>query len=198
MINKVALKNTESKATESLPKKAKTGGLCQQWRKRESRMVWIGQFYFKVSGKMEKYRVGPYPTKIQAKEAMEKLRRDVRTRRVEKKKITFGKFASEFLETAQLETPTTYLEYKKRLKHLNPFFDNLKLEEIKAVDIKAYRKYRLSDPKAPKPATINRELATFSKIFTVALEDERIMYHPMNRRRLKIYEEKRPVRPLIG
>src|SRR5262249_41831111 len=36
-----------------------------------------------------------------------------------------------------------------------------------------------------------------SKIFTVALEDEKIITHPMARRKLKLFEEKRPPRPLL-
>src|SRR5262249_2909011 len=135
--------------------------------------------------------------KTEAKDALTRLRRELLSNQRVTKRPTFGEFVDHFLKVASLETPQTLYEYQKRLRHVRPFFEKFKLDEIRALHVKQYRQHRLSEKPAPKPATINHELATLSKIFTVALEDEKIITHPMARRKLKLFEEKRPPRPLL-
>jgi integrase len=166
-------------------------GVFQKWSKRKKTMLW----YCRLDHACKPFRAGPFATKTEAKEALTQLRTKIQ-KGVVRDKVTFTEYGQDFLAAARLETPETAKQYAQRLRHLLPFFGNMKIDQIKPVDIKAYRKHRLSQKQPPKPATINRELATLSKIFTTALEDEKILYHPMAKRKLKLYEEKEPPKVL--
>src|SRR5215472_4494862 len=161
------------------------GSVYRRWSKRHSAFV----FYARIDRDGKTWRDGPFFTKTEAREALQKLNEQFRKGFLGGK-ISFGDFAKGFVEQSDLENPKTSYEYKKRLKHLMPFFEKMYLGDVKALNIRAYRKHRLSEDPKPKPSTINRELATLSKIFSVALEEERISYHPMIKRKLKLYEEK--------
>ncbi len=98
---KVALENTENRATEKLPKKPKAGGLYQQMSKREGRMMWIGQFVYQG----HKFRTNPCLTKTEARDALQMLRVEVRqhSKMRVKERLTFTQFAGDFLEDCRIK-----------------------------------------------------------------------------------------------
>ena len=65
--------------------------------------------------------------------------------------------------------------YTASSKHLIPFFGNLNLTAITSKKISRYKVVRYEE--GASPATINRELAMLSRVFTVAVEDWEWLTH---------------------
>lgn len=67
---------------------------------------------------------------------------------------------------------------KKRLKHLTPYFEGYRLDQITHDDTENYRTKRMRDEKAAL-GTANRELAALRRILSIALERGKIQRRPM-------------------
>lgn len=175
MSKTVALLNTENEATESLPKKVKSGGLYPRWSRREGRMMWLGQFVYKGT----KYRTKPCHTKTQAKDALDRLRVAVRQQlhRQTKEKPTFVKFAEEFLEDSRVKN-RNYGRNVTSITSLMPFFKDYKLSEIAPEAINRYMVKRLKD--GVKPATVNRERSCLSRMFNMTIKLGKATYNPVS------------------
>jgi integrase len=74
-------------------------------------------------------------------------------------------------------------EAKKRLKHLKPFFGNLRASAIKSDRITAYTSHRLSEDAAP--ASVNRELAALRRMLTLGYQADMVQKVPY----IKMLEE---------
>jgi|TARA_B100001964_G_C14190098_1_gene580632 integrase len=83
---------------------------------------------------------------------------------------TFKDMMDEFMkEHAPTVSISMQRSYASSLKHLSPFFKNKRLLSISRSCISGYKKLRRGQ--GAKPATINRELAMFSKAFNLAVEE---------------------------
>lgn len=100
--------------------------------------------------------------------------------------FTFREAASQYIERLEQSNGRDLKSKRRKLKqHLVPFFGNLPLSGVSGFDIERYKKFRLEsramkscDSKgrstyknaAPSKATINRELAVVSHLFSNAVE----------------------------
>jgi integrase len=113
-------------------------------------------------------------TRTQAEEFIERARTDARAGRLNlpkgrKLSLTFGTAVADYIKRLA-ESGGKNLPIKRRQLRmfLNPYFKTMRLDAISGFTIEKYKKRRL-DAKAA-PATVNRELATLSHLFTSAVE----------------------------
>ncbi len=135
-------------------------------------------------------------TRTQAEEFIAKARQDAKTGRLNltkgrKTALSFNEAAEKYIERSMAEGGKDIKMKVMRLRmHLVPFFTGTPLSKITSFNIERYKKHRLQEearrggrrevdvPSGPnakkvgtiKPATINRELAALSHLFTKAME----------------------------
>ena len=144
-------------------------------------------------------------TRTQAEEFIDKARQEAKAGRLNLPKgrklaLTFSEAASQYLTKLVMEDGKDLRMKGYRLKmHLIPFFGDTQLAKITAFDVERYKKKRGSElvvrpngkggkPSvggATKPATINRELAALSHLFSKAVEWGWIDHRPATIKRLK-------------
>jgi integrase len=144
-------------------------------------------------------------TRTQAEEFIDRVRQDAKAGRLNLPKgrklaLTFSQAASEYLAKLTLEDGKDLPMKGYRLKmHLMPFFGESQLAKITTFDVERYKKLRASESvirtNGPggkpsvggetKPATINRELAVLSHLFSKAIEWSWIDHRPAIIKRLK-------------
>jgi integrase len=61
-------------------------------------------------------------------------------------------------------------------KHLRPYFGGRRMATISAADVRAYVTHR--QEQGAKNATINRELAALKRMFTLAIDSEKLLHRP--------------------
>lgn len=144
-------------------------------------------------------------TRTQAEEFIDKARQDAKAGRLNLP--TGRKLALTFLEAAEKYLVKLAQEDGKDLKmkgyrlkmHLTPFFSETQLAKITTFDVERYKKHRASEAVvhqngpggkpsqggATKPATINRELAALSHLFSKAVEWGWVDHRPATIKRLK-------------
>jgi integrase len=115
-------------------------------------------------------------TRRQAEEFIERARTDARDGRLHlpagrKLALTFKAAAHDYLQRLA-ETGGKNLRPKRRhiRLYLGPHFGAMRLDAITPLAIERYRRQRRDAKPAPAEATINRELATLSHIFSKAVE----------------------------
>jgi integrase len=112
-------------------------------------------------------------TRTQAEEFIEKARTDAREGRLSLPKgrklaLTFAQAAADYVERLEAEKGKNIDIKQRQIRmYLAPFF-TMRLDAITDFTIGQYRKRRSEAGAAP--ATINRELATLSHVFTKAVE----------------------------
>jgi site-specific recombinase XerD len=144
-------------------------------------------------------------TRTQAEEFIDKARQDAKAGRLNLPKgrklaLTFSEAASQYLAKLVQEDGKDLPMKGYRLKmHLTPFFSDTQLAKITTFDVERYKKKRGSElvvrPNGPggkpsvggetKPATINRELAALSHLFSKAVEWGWVDHRPATIKRLK-------------
>ena len=144
-------------------------------------------------------------TRTQAEEFIDKVRQDAKAGRLNLPKgrklaLTFSEAASQYRVKLAQEDGKDLLMKGYRLKmHLTPFFGDTQLAKITTFDVERYKKQRGGElvvrPNGPggkpsfggetKPATINRELAALSHLFSKAVEWGWIDHRPATIKRLK-------------
>jgi integrase len=117
-----------------------------------------------------------------------------------KSPLSFSEAADDYLTKLAQEDGKDLKMKSYRLKmHLKPFFGDVRLSKISSSDVEQYKRQRASElvmrPNGPggkpvfggetKPATINRELATLSHLFSKAVEWKWIDHKPATIKRLK-------------
>ncbi|MEQ9446050.1 MAG: site-specific integrase [Rhodospirillaceae bacterium] len=143
-------------------------------------------------------------TRTTAEDFVSKARQDAREGRLrlpKKRKVplSFKKAAEQYLDRLEEEGGKDIKAKRYRLTHhVAPFFKDHPLSQISTFDIERYKKKRLSqDVQSPRnleegeeaskttPATVNRELAALSHLFTKAVEWDWIDRRPANIKKLK-------------
>ncbi len=144
-------------------------------------------------------------TRTQAEEFIDKARQDAKAGRLNLPKgrklaLTFSEAAKEYLKKLALEDGKDLPMKGYRLNmHLKPFFGDTQLSKITTFDVERYKKQRGGElvvrPNGPggkpsvggetKPATINRELAALSHLFSKAVEWGWVDHRPATIKRLK-------------
>lgn len=102
----------------------------------------------------------------------------------------FGDFATDFLEKyARANNKPSEYESKKGIleQHLVPWFAELRLDELGAEDVEAYKAAKLKLGLAEK--TVNNHLAVLGKMLALAIEWKRTGFAPKVKR-LKLPEQK--------
>lgn len=113
-------------------------------------------------------------TRKQTEDLIAKLRTDARNGRLNLPKgrkviLSFTEAANKYLEKQVAEAAKNLKSKRYQLRlHLVPFFNETPLNKISSFDIERYKKLRQETN--AKPATINRELAVLSHLFTKSLE----------------------------
>ena len=144
-------------------------------------------------------------TRTQAEEFIDKARQDAKAGRLNLPKgrkltLTFREAASQYLVKLAEEDGKDLRMKGYRLKmHLTPFLGDMQLSKIATFDVERYKKQRRSElvvrPNGKggkpyfggetKPATINRELAALSHLFSKAVEWGWVDHRPAKIKRLK-------------
>ncbi|QCB45436.1 site-specific integrase [Hydrogenophaga sp. PAMC20947] len=144
-------------------------------------------------------------TRTQAEEFIDKARQDAKAGRLSLPKgrklaLTFIDAAAQYLSKLALEDGKDLPMKGYRLNmHLAPFFGATQLAKITTFDVERYKKKRAGDlvvrTNGPggkptvggetKPATINRELAALSHLFSKAVEWGWLDHRPATIKRLK-------------
>jgi integrase len=98
--------------------------------------------------------------------------------------LTFVKSADDFINRLE-ETGGKNIKAKKRQlrMHLKPFFKSQRLNSITTFTVDRYKKRRLDH--GAEPGTVNRELATLSHLFTMAVQWKWIKERPCHFEHLK-------------
>lgn len=130
--------------------------------------------YYTYRGKRKRKAVGPYKAaaELKLKDIALKLAmgEDPDPEAPEERRILFKGYASEYLDYSR--TNKGMLSARRdgvSLKHLVATFGDSDLSAISTRQIEQYKKYRL-DNGGVKPATINREIACLSNMFTKAVQ----------------------------
>lgn len=145
-------------------------------------------------------------TRSQAERFIEQVRTDARHGRLKlpkgrKTAFSFRKAADKYIEKLKAGGGRDLSAKKRKLElHLSSFFGDRPLDKIETLDIERYKKHRLGQRatssairnRAPTfkdakvtPATVNRELAVLSHLFTKAVEWGWIPHRPARIVRLR-------------
>lgn len=128
-------------------------------------------------------------TREQVEKLVEQLRSDARHERLNlpkgrKLRLTFKAAAKDYL--AKLEESGGLDLQKKRYrleKHLVPFFGDRPLDKLTSFDVERYKKHRADAGAAP--GSVNRELATVSHLYSMAVEWKWLDHKPLQVKRLQ-------------
>lgn len=94
----------------------------------------------------------------------------------EQNKILLKTFTKKYLEYSKAnKRPKSYERDVVNLKHLNAYFENYHLHEIRPELIEKYKAERLEKV---SPASVNRELATLKNMYTKAIQWEYVKDNP--------------------
>lgn len=100
----------------------------------------------------------------------------------------FRDFAPRFLEMVKPELrPSGYRTYAVCVRNLLPVFRAKRLDEITPAMIQEFKETRLRERRAG--ATVNRDLATLRRIFSIALKLDKVRCTPFAARRVEFCKE---------
>ncbi len=123
-----------------------------------------------------------FKTKAEAERAYTKLAEELRQGVAINNKITFKEAAETFMRL-HVEVnckPTTQEGYRDYLKnHLNPFFSNMKLNEITPIMTKEFIKQKLETGRTN--STVNKYTKLMSEIFSFMIDNDVINKNPLAR-----------------
>jgi integrase len=91
-------------------------------------------------------------------------------------RVTFDALAADYLQEYALRGPRSLRWAKERVAHLGGSFGMDRALDITTSRIRAYRQVRLQEGAAP--ATVNRDLAALSRMFTLAIQAGRLSTRP--------------------
>ena len=113
-------------------------------------------------------------TRTQCEEFIEQARTDARTARLNLPKgrklaLAFSQAATDYIERLEQTGGRNLVAKRRQIRmYLSPFFGTMRLDAITGFIVERYQKQRLDQ--GATSATINRELATLSHIFSKAVE----------------------------
>jgi integrase len=92
-------------------------------------------------------------------------------------RVTFEELATMILDDYRANGQKSVGDVERRIRcHLRPFFGHKKAHEVTTADVKAYIAHRQQE--GAKNGSINRELAALKRMFTLALQAEKITRKP--------------------
>jgi integrase len=98
-------------------------------------------------------------------------------------KVSFEELAQDFLRFYQERDRRSLNRAETSVKHLNTFFGDKRIAEITPLAIETYITTRLQQHsrlgRPTRPATVNRELAALSKMFSLAIRHKKADKNPM-------------------
>ncbi len=113
-------------------------------------------------------------TRRQAEQLIEKVRTEAREGRLQlpqgrKTSLTFRAAALDYIERLKITGGKNIAAKRRQLRlYLTPFFGNQRLDTISTFTVDRYKRRRQTD--GASNGTINRELATLSHLFSMAVE----------------------------
>jgi integrase len=94
-------------------------------------------------------------------------------------RVTFNEAADRIVTDYETNGKRSLSDLKIRIeKHLRPFFGGWRLAAITTAEIERYQRQRLAEKPKPGNATINREVATLKRMFTLAARAGEILHVP--------------------
>ncbi len=132
-------------------------------------------------------------TQAHAQRAESQLRETIYERKYNPGKKLFSEFVDESFLPWSRANKRSHREDEQRSVTLKDFFGEKHLRDIKPMMIEKFKRERLATPtkhdkedrpRPRTPASVNRDLACFSKILSMAFDNELIDSNPMRRVRL--------------
>jgi integrase len=132
-------------------------------------------------------------TQAQAERAENKRREEIYEGKYNPVKKLFSEFVDETFLPWSTANKRSYREDDQRSVTLKAFFGEKHLRDIKPMMIEKFKRERLATPtkhdseerpRPRSPASVNRDLACLSKIFSMAFDNELVDSNPMRRVRL--------------
>jgi integrase len=166
--------------------------------KRERNLKKVGdRWYFDFSKDGKRYiRLGGR-TKEEAKDAMAKLRGEVRDGPKESPADVedpfFEDFAKEYVGVYAKPNKRSWERDERSIKHLNKTFGRRRLSQVSLLQVEKYRVGRLA---LVSLATTNRELACLKGILSKAVDWEKLPSFPLRKIKINLRDEKRRTRVL--
>jgi integrase len=94
-------------------------------------------------------------------------------------RVTFNDAADRIIKDYEKNGKRSLSDLKIRIeKHLRPFFGGWRLASITTTEIEKYQDHRLGQTPKPGNATVNREVATLKRMFTLAARAGEILFVP--------------------
>jgi len=127
-----------------------------------------------------------FPTKKEAKDYESKIKTEIRENRywnIQREEFdTFSEMLDWYLELPQAKRKKSYAKDVERSKFLRDFFGKLEPVRITPEKIEEYIHERLNTENyrgtTNKPATVNREMALFKRVFNLAFRNGKTHYNP--------------------
>jgi integrase len=152
--------------------------------------IWWAYFY--VEGVRHQQSTGTSNRRV-AERILQKLKDDaaLATHQLPQAdpQMTFGALAARFIANAN---PRPH--HLDRLKHLLPYFADMKLTHISKPVVREYRHYRHAH-KAMTDATINRDVSVLRHLLYWAVDERLIVSNPLTR--IKLVAERRSPKPVL-
>lgn len=138
--------------------------------------VWVGQWYDATGGRVKR-TVGPKRpvgtreglTKAQAERELRRLI-DAHVPSETSERLTVGQAGERYVQSREAlgRAPTTIEDYRSIIRnHLGPFFGELSVDRVTALDVESYMAEKRADERSPK--SISNDLSLLSSIFKHAL-----------------------------
>jgi len=141
---------------------------------------------YRVNGKRYRRKIGP--AKRKAEQALNTIKAQIAAGTyfdAHRDRLTFAKLAERYLSSPKNPEKRTLDRDRSIIEqHLNPYFGGKVADTITAEDVKHYvdhRKRQASERtgRPPKPATINRERAVLSVIFSTGMLHGDVTHNPV-------------------
>jgi integrase len=152
--------------------------------------IWWAYFY--VDGVRHQHSTGTSNRRV-AERILQKLKEDAALARHQIPQadpdMTFGALAARFIANAN---PRPH--HLDRLKHLLPYFADMRLTHISKPVVREYRQHRHAQ-KRMMDATINRDVSVLRHLLYWAVEEGHMLANPLTR--IKLIAERRSPKPVL-
>ncbi len=100
--------------------------------------------------------------------------------------IRFEELAAKFLKWSEVHRKGTHRRDKLVVKNILPFFENSRIDKIRAKDISDYMLERREDVSS---ATVNREVQTLRRMYSLAITWDLINFNPATSKLITYFKE---------
>ncbi len=150
------------------------------------KIYWIDYY---VGGKRRREQVGP--SKREALDFLGKRKAEIRENKNklwDRKEVcnkAFQAYAQEYLGSSRVKRYRSFNTERSRVRKLAGFFAEGPINSITPTRVEDFKAWRLSQNsyrgKKVNPGTVNRELATLSRMFERLIDDERLEKNPVKK-----------------